>query len=94
MVADLARLEPCGEANPAPRIALAGALVRSAREVRGGHLKLTLDVGGRSVGGFGPELGARAATLRGHVHVVGRLRRDGYRGGDAVEIEVERIEPA
>ena len=37
---DLARFEPCGQANPAPRVAVEGARVLGAREVRGGHLRL------------------------------------------------------
>jgi hypothetical protein len=36
-------------------------------------------------------MGSQAATLTGGVTVVGELRRDTYRGGNAVEIKVDRI---
>jgi hypothetical protein len=67
--------------------------VSVAREVRGGHLKLELEmIGGRRIGGFGPNLGERANGLGGHVRVTGKLRPDRYRGGDAVELLVEALE--
>jgi hypothetical protein len=87
----LFRLEPCGPSNPAPRLALQGTLV-SAREVRGGHLKLELDLpGGHRIGGFGIGMGARASSLAGSVWVLGRLRADRFRGGNAVEIYADEI---
>ncbi len=91
VVDDLARLEPCGQSNPLPRFAVEASLV-SAREVKGGHLKLDLGLaGGRRIGGFGVAMGARAAELSGRVLVIGRLRRDTWRGGRAVEIRAEEI---
>ncbi len=88
---DFYKLEPCGEKNPAPVLALRGRLI-SAREVRGGHLKLELELaGGRRVGGFGPNLGHRAADLGETVVVEGTLRPDTYRGGDAVEVTVRAV---
>lgn len=91
---DLARVEPCGEKNPAVRVALAGADVLSARKVKGDHLKLELSYGGRRLGAFWPQMGARAADLARRVDVLGKLRRDAYRGGDAVEIEVDHAADA
>ena len=94
VVADLERVEPCGEANPTPCIAVTADLV-AARQVRGGHLKLELElVSGHRIGGFGVGMGDRAKALAGRVRVAGRLRRDRWRGGDAVEVGVERIEAA
>jgi len=91
VLADLFRLEPCGPTNPAPQLAVEGSVV-SAREVRGGHLKLELDLpGGHRMAGFGVEMGARAAELKGTVVVFGRLRADRFRGGNAVEIRVDEI---
>lgn len=88
---DLYLLEPCGEKNPAPLLSLA-CEIRSSREVKGGHLKLDMElVGGRRVGGFGPGLGAAAERYRGPATVVGKLRPDTYRGGEAVELLVERV---
>jgi single-stranded-DNA-specific exonuclease len=89
---DLYRLEPWGERNPAPALALEGQLL-SAREVRGGHLKLELELpGGRRIGGFGAHLGDRAGQLQGRVRVIGSLRPDRWRGGEAVEILVRALE--
>lgn len=90
VVREIERLEPCGQGNPAPRIALEAEVLR-AREVRGGHLKLELELGSRRMSGFGPAMGERATSLSGRVVLVGRLRRDAYRGGDAVEIRVEDL---
>lgn len=94
VVADLARFEPCGEGNPPPRVAIAGAVVRDAREVKGGHLKLTIETGGRRMSAFGAEMGGRAGALGGRIDIVGRLRRDAWRGGDAVEVKLEGVETA
>jgi single-stranded-DNA-specific exonuclease len=95
VVADLSRLEPCGAGNPAPRIALAGARVSRAQAVRGGHLQLHLAPGGGwLVYGFAHSAGGRAAELGvgARVNAVGTLRRDTYRGGDAVGMRIEVVE--
>ncbi|MBK8998817.1 MAG: single-stranded-DNA-specific exonuclease RecJ [Myxococcales bacterium] len=91
VLGDVARLEPCGQGNPAPRVAVQAKLV-AAREVKGGHLKLELELpsSGR-MSGFGVSMGARAGQLSGRVIVLGRLRRDAWRGGDAVEMRVEDV---
>lgn len=91
VLGDFALLEPCGEANPSPELALEGTVVR-AREVKGGHLKLELDLAsGERLGAFGVGLGVRAPELSGTVALRGRLRRDGFRGGDAVELKISRL---
>ena len=91
VLADLTGLEPCGESNPAPALALVGRVV-SAREVTGGHLKLELSLdNGERLGAFGIGMGARAATLTGEVAVSGKLRPDRYRGGNALELKLEKI---
>jgi single-stranded-DNA-specific exonuclease len=91
VLADVARLEPCGQGNPAPRVALRAQLV-AAREVKGGHLKLELELpGAQRMSGFGVSMGSKAASLTGQVVVLGRLRRDAWRGGDAVEMRVEDV---
>jgi len=91
VVKDLYRLEPWGERNPAPTLAVEGELL-SAREVKGGHLKLEIELaGGRRLGGFGAHLGGHAATLSGRVRLIGTLRPDRWRGGDAVEILVRDL---
>ncbi len=91
VLVDLMRLEPCGEGNPAPELALSARLL-SAREVRGGHLKLELEVGeGRRLSGFAVAQGDKATSLGGRVRVVGSLRPDRWRGGDAVEVRVSEV---
>ncbi len=91
VVRDLERLEPCGEANPAPKLRVEAKLV-SAREVNGGHLKLELQLAnGRRIGAFGIEQGAQATQLGERVVAVGRLKRDTYRGGDAVELRLDQV---
>jgi single-stranded-DNA-specific exonuclease len=88
---DLERIEPCGEANRAPLLLIKGALLRSSRNLKG-HLKIEMNLRSRIVAGFGFDLGALAEPMAGHrVDVIGKLRRDTYRGGDAVEIRIERI---
>jgi single-stranded-DNA-specific exonuclease len=88
---DLYLLEPCGAGNESPSLALE-ARVLSARQVNGGHLKLELELaGGTRLGAFGISLGERASSLSGTIAVVGKLRPDRYRGGNAIELKLERI---
>jgi single-stranded-DNA-specific exonuclease len=91
VVRDLDRLEPCGEGNRAPRILVPRASVRAAKNLKG-HLKVDLRWGRQSLSGFGFELGALADGLSGATaDVVGLLRRDTWRGGDAVELRIEGL---
>ena len=91
VLGDFALLEPCGEANPCPELRLEGTLVR-AREVKGGHLKLELELAsGERIGAFGVGMGERAAELSGVIMLTGRLRPDRYRGGDAAELRISRL---
>lgn len=90
---DLLRLEPCGEGNPRPELSLAARLI-SARAVKGGHLKLELEVpSGCRVGAFAPNQAELAESLGDQVRVIGELRPDRWRGGDAVEVSVRSVEP-
>jgi single-stranded-DNA-specific exonuclease len=91
VMADLALLEPCGESNPAPALALVGRVV-SAREVTGGHLKLELALdSGERLSAFGIAMGGRADGLNGEVAVSGKLRPDRFRGGNALELKLDKI---
>lgn len=91
VLADLSKLEPCGQANEKPRL-LIECKVIAAREVKGGHLKLELSLPGNvRVSGFGVSMGARATELTGDIRMIGSLRHDAWRGGNAVEVRVERI---
>jgi single-stranded-DNA-specific exonuclease len=82
VVHDLARFEPCGQANPAPRVAIESARVLGTRELRGGHLRVWIDVAGAPLSCFGAEMGPLASTLgaSGRVRAVGVLRRDTWAG--------------
>lgn len=91
VVRDLERIEPCGEGNRAPRLLLAGAVLSSAKNLKG-HLKVVMAFGGHTIGGFGFEMGALAESVAGkRADVIGYLRRDTWRGGDAVEVRLERV---
>jgi single-stranded-DNA-specific exonuclease len=91
VLADFALLEPCGEANPCPELELEGTLLR-AREVRGGHLKLELELAsGERLSAFGPGMGGRVLEPGSSVSLAGRLVRDRFRGGDAAEIRIARL---
>jgi single-stranded-DNA-specific exonuclease len=91
VMSELGELEPCGESNPLPALALLGRVV-SAREVTGGHLKLELALdSGERLSAFGIGMGARAAELTGDIAVSGKLRPDRYRGGGALELKLDKI---
>lgn len=91
---DLERLEPCGEGNPRPRIVVVGRVI-AAREVKGGHLKLSLERAGARLDGFAVTLGHRAPELlsaSGMVRVRGDLRLNQFMGAQNVEMWVETVE--
>lgn len=88
---DLERLEPCGQGNRAPRVLVRNAPVRMARTIKG-HLKLEVALARHVIGAFGFEMGDLASGLAGgRVDIVGRLRRDTFRGGSAVELRIDRV---
>jgi single-stranded-DNA-specific exonuclease len=93
VLADIERLEPCGEANPSPRIYVEGKIAE-AKSVKGGHLKLDLVLnGGQRLGCFGIGMGQSGESLEGTVALLGELRRDTWRGHGAVELFVEKLLP-
>ncbi len=94
VVGDLERFEPCGQSNPAPRIAIERARLLGKRELRGGHLRLWVDVGGAPLSCFGGEMGPLATQLGSHVSLVGALRRDTWQGGGAAEMRLYAAETA
>jgi hypothetical protein len=91
LVCELDLLEPCGMSNPAPEFVIE-ASVRSARAVQGNHLKLELAVPESGIiSAFGINLGGIASAAPKTLVVSGKLRRDNWRGGRAVELDIERI---
>jgi single-stranded-DNA-specific exonuclease len=90
---DLERLEPCGESNEAPKVLVEDVTVLEAREIKG-HLKVALQLGDYKISGFGPEMGGRVEELAGaKVDLVGKLKRDHWRGGELPELLLMYVEP-
>ena len=75
-------------------MAIDRARVLGTREVRGGHLRLWIDVQGTPLSCFGPEMGALSSRLGTHASVAGVLRRDTWKGGDAVEMRLALVVPS
>jgi single-stranded-DNA-specific exonuclease len=90
---ELLLLEPCGEGNRPPLIGVIGR-VATARELRGGHLRLEIErSGGDIIGGFGPHLGARVESLISPAMAVGTLRISTFAGQRRVELLVSDVVP-
>ncbi len=95
----LERLGPFGNGNPEPRFVLPDCRIKFAKAVGsdGAHISCRIDDGGGTVlsaiafQAGGAPLGQllMAATDGRYVHVLGRIRRDGFRGGRAMQIEIE-----
>jgi single-stranded-DNA-specific exonuclease len=102
LIDHIARLAPFGAANPEPRFVFPGVRVAHAEAVGNGHLRCTLtdplDTGRLRAIAFraaGTPLGQFLAETRGAaIHVAGHLRRDGWRGGDAVQLTISDAAPA
>lgn len=91
VLADLDRLEPCGERNPRPQLEVRGRVI-SARAVKGGHLKLSIALpSGGALGGFAVNQGERAPGLSGEIGLIGDLRHNTFPGAAPVEMFVESI---
>lgn len=90
---DLMALEPCGQGNPRPVLEFLGE-IRSAKEVKGGHLKFEMALDNeRVVGGFCIGLGSQAESLVSQrVRVLGDLRKNTWRGRTKAEIFVKSLD--
>ena len=88
---DLALLEPVGAGNPEPRFMLEGVKVDDASSVGTGHLKLMLRLGKDRLPCFGYGMGAKVDSIGATATVIGTLRPDNWRGGDAVELKIEHV---
>jgi single-stranded-DNA-specific exonuclease len=94
---ELERFEPCGQGNPAPVLEMVRTRVLSTRIMKDRHLAVELEIGELGKGSlraFGYDLAPHAPAKGSYVRVVGKLRRDDYRGGGAVELRMETLEPA
>jgi single-stranded-DNA-specific exonuclease len=90
---ELEQFEPCGQTNPTPMLSFEGVTIRDARTVRGGHLALELSHGGQSFRGFGFAMGDTQLRIGGKARIIGKLRRDTYRGAGQVEVRLEHFTP-
>jgi single-stranded-DNA-specific exonuclease len=97
LIDHIARLAPFGAANPEPRFAFSGVRVTHAEAVGNGHLRCILadpldNVRLRAIAFrvAGTPLGRFLAETRGAaIHVAGHLRRDNWRGGEAVQLLID-----
>jgi single-stranded-DNA-specific exonuclease len=95
-------LAPFGAANPEPRFAFPAVQLAHVEPVGSCHLRCSLAdalavarlkaIAFRAVD---TPLGAFLAASRGRaIHLAGHLRRDAYRGGDAVQLVIDDAAPA
>jgi single-stranded-DNA-specific exonuclease len=97
LIDHLDALAPFGAANPEPRFAFPGVVIAHVEPVGSGHVRATLaDPTGsgrlKAIAFRAAEapLGQFLGNARGRaIHVAGHLRRDTWRGGDAVQLVVE-----
>lgn len=88
---ELGYFEPVGAGNPEPRFLIERARVDDARSVGTGHLKLSLKLGSTKLPAFGYDMASELDALGGEVTVWGSLRPDTYRGGESVELRLDRV---
>jgi single-stranded-DNA-specific exonuclease len=101
LIDHIARLAPFGAGNPEPRLAFPAVRVINTETVGSGHLRCTLadPLGEAQLRGIAFRaaeipLGRFLAETRGAtVHVAGHLRRDSWRGGDAVQLSIDDAAP-
>ncbi len=102
LVGHVERLAPFGAANPEPRFVFPAVRVVHAEAVGADHLRCTLadPLDGARLRAIafrvaGTSLGQFLAETRGvAIHVAGHLRRDAWRGGDAVQLSIDDAAPA
>ena len=102
VIEHVASLAPFGAANPEPRFAFPGVQLAFVEPVGTGHLRCTLadPIGPAKLRAIAfrvaeTPLGEFLMSSRGRaIHVAGHLRRDDYRGGDAVQLVIDDAAPA
>ena len=101
VIADwLDKMGPFGSGNAEPRFVLPDCRVKSARRVGGdgAHLSCRLDDGSGVINAIAFQAGGTAvgkaieAAMNGdYLHILGRVRRDRFRGGNAMQIEIDDV---
>ena len=97
LISQLDALAPFGAGNPEPRFAFPRVVASYVETVGAGHLRLRITdaIGGAQLNAIAfraaeTPLGRLLIDARGRaIHVVGHLRRDSWRGGDAVQLVVD-----
>jgi single-stranded-DNA-specific exonuclease len=97
LIGQLDALGPFGSANPEPRFALPAVRAAYVEPVGTGHLRLRVAdaVGGAPLSAIAfraadTPVGTMIAEAKGRtIHLAGHLRRDTWRGGDAVQLVVD-----
>lgn len=89
MLAQLARLEPFGQANPEPLLVARNVAVRNKRVVGKRHLKLRL--GGTGIDAIGFGLGEVADDVPDTVDIAFRLSINRYQGRKSLQLRVEDL---
>jgi single-stranded-DNA-specific exonuclease len=101
LIEHVARLAPFGAANPEPRFVFPRVRVAYTEPVGDGHLCCTLldpleetRLRGIAFRAMGTPLGQFLCETRGSlIHIAGHVRRDKWRGGDAVQLVIEDAAP-
>ncbi len=102
LIGHIDTLAPFGAANPEPRFAFPGVRVAHVEPVGTGHLRCALAdaLGEGRLAAIAfrvadSPLGQFLAAARGRaIHLAGHLRRDTYRGGEAVQLVIDDAAPA
>ena len=93
---DLARLGPCGTANPEPLVAVLGLTVQRVRTANGGHTQLVLRRERDVLDGiaFGRADLATGLVEGDRVDVVARLASRSFGGLETLQLEVRDVAPS
>lgn len=98
LLSDLQRLEPCGQANPAPRFITRGCEVMDARGVGrdGNHLKMYVSQGDRPIEciGFGMADEVRRIEPGDIVDLCYSPEINEYNGTRGIQLRLEAVRPA
>ena len=91
---ELQRLEPFGIGNPTPLFWSCGCTISQQRELRGGHLQLSLRQGEARVRAMAWRWGAVGHLLPKQVDVAYHLRLNRWNGEESLQLEVVGIRPS